>query len=427
MHVVIIDRWIGFPNGMATTQRIKLIGQALVEQGARVTVLIAGPSERPNNIVNQDAAGEYKGVQFEYLPNTTVRSDSFLQRRLHDFLAHILTFRRIIRLRRQGEDACIYLWYRFYKPHFFDRMVLAIAKVLGVPVVLEVNERPWPLIDNKPLLSRITSPLFGASGAIAISDYLADWINAEAKRRGQDISVATIPILVDMDEFKANAEDETEKQVVFAGSAAYASTIEFILDAMAHVWEEHPDCNLVITGFQGARSGDCWLEKELAARAVQDKVHLTGYLPRLDLLELYGKSSALLIPLFSDVVSISRFPTKIGEYLTSGRPIITNKVGSVPSYFTDGVNAYIAEPGDPSAFGHKVLEALNDKEQSKRIGLSGRETAEKNFTLEHHKESLFKYFTQISRPSTMKASLPDAKPNPNMSRRWEIHNCNKRK
>jgi len=48
---------------------------------------------------------------------------------------------------------------------------------------------------------------------------------------------------------------------------------------------------------------------------------MAGFVPRPELLRLYRQSSLLLAPLFDDVRSEARFPTKIAEYLGSGRPV----------------------------------------------------------------------------------------------------------
>ena len=40
------------------------------------------------------------------------------------------------------------------------------------------------------------------------------------------------------------------------------------------------------------------------------------------------------------------FPTKLGEYLLSGRPVVLTDVGNITDFLKDGVSAFIAKPGD---------------------------------------------------------------------------------
>src|SRR5207302_1804391 len=70
-------------------------------------------------------------------------------------------------------------------------------------------------------------------------------------------------------------------------------------------------------------------------------------------------AAVLAIPLFDDVKSTARFPTKLGEYLASGRPVVTNGIGEIPRYLKDGVNAVIVPPGDARVFGQAIAEVLD--------------------------------------------------------------------
>jgi len=77
------------------------------------------------------------------------------------------------------------------------------------------------------------------------------------------------------------------------------------------------------------------------------------------------RANALLNSLFNDIRSRARFPTKIGEYLASGRPVINNSVGEITRFLEDGVNAAYLCPGDSKLYGDKILEALDNPERAK--------------------------------------------------------------
>ena len=38
------------------------------------------------------------------------------------------------------------------------------------------------------------------------------------------------------------------------------------------------------------------------------------------------------------------FPTKLGEYLATGKPVCVTKVGEITVYLEDNVSAFLAEP-----------------------------------------------------------------------------------
>ena len=94
---------------------------------------------------------------------------------------------------------------------------------------------------------------------------------------------------------------------------------------------------------------------------------------------MYADAVALLIPLFDDLRSQARFPTKIGEYLASARPVVTTAVGEIERFFTDSKTACISPPGDPDAFADRLLAVLDDPDLASRIGVAGRRLAEERF------------------------------------------------
>jgi len=58
-----------------------------------------------------------------------------------------------------------------------------------------------------------------------------------------------IPILMDHKEFDAVPRGSVEKQVLFASSPAYSETLEYIVAVMRVVWESHPSCRLIVSGW----------------------------------------------------------------------------------------------------------------------------------------------------------------------------------
>ena len=106
-----------------------------------------------------------------------------------------------------------------------------------------------------------------------------------------------------------------------------------------------------------------------------DSVHLPGFLPRHELRRLYSKSRALLAPLLDDEESRARFPTKIAEYLLTGRPVISTALGEVANLLSDGQNAFLAKQATPEALATIILRLVRDPSGADRIGQAGREYA----------------------------------------------------
>jgi glycosyltransferase involved in cell wall biosynthesis len=85
------------------------------------------------------------------------------------------------------------------------------------------------------------------------------------------------------------------------------------------------------------------------------------------------------------------FPTKVGEYLLSGRPIVVTDVGNITDFLKDGINAYLTQPGDYEAFAKKMVEVSSDTTRANEIGRRGRETALLSFNSEIESLKLMKF------------------------------------
>ena len=110
----------------------------------------------------------------------------------------------------------------------------------------------------------------------------------------------------------------------------------------------HPACRLQITGVEAetaGAAGGSWNAGGWAPSTSGWSCPACCHAPSFS--SSTPAAHGLLIPLFDDVRSTARFPTKIGEYLASGRPIVTTAVGEMPRYFEDGVTAFISAPDDP--------------------------------------------------------------------------------
>ena len=189
------------------------------------------------------------------------------------------------------------------------------------------------------------------------------------------MQIARIPIVVDTAEYRILDSPQGDPYVLIAVSEGYTATVDFVLGAMPTVWQAFPRCRLIVTGVSSSGALQRRLLSRFGSSVVGQRVVLPGYVGRSELLDLYSGSRALLAPLFDDVASRARFPSKIAEYLASARPVVTCEVGEVSRVLRDGVNAYVARPGSPQYLAAKIIQVLDDPGGARQIGLTGRDLA----------------------------------------------------
>ena len=398
-NIIILLDSFSFPNGMASTQRVRLIAKALVQNNFRVKVLCARALEKKPFIMNERAQGVYEGIPFEYAPGTTIRSDRFWVRRYFDVKGIIVTLARLIVYRFNHQADCIYYYGNILHRTLNRWIFYAVANILGIPIITDISEPPWALIHQSDWVDRILSPLTGVDGVILISKTLKEWVAGESLRYRRPVQILDLPILVDVTEFNLTKSiiRKSNMAVLFAGSPENKTTIEYIFQAMEQVWQAYPECRLIITGFEPDKSQKKWLENLIHHGSVDSRVDIAGYLPRPELLHLYQSVSGLLIPLFDDVRSQARFPTKIAEYLCSGTPVVTSHVGEVDRYLEDGVTAFISIPDNCENYADKIIEAISPQNWSRvnEVGQNGRRVANTYFNIDNYHKPIATFFSTI--------------------------------
>ena len=97
-------------------------------------------------------------------------------------------------------------------------------------------------------------------------------------------------------------------------------------------------------------------------------------------------------------------PPQIGQYLASGRPIVTTAVGEMPRYFDDGVTAFMCAPGDPRVYGERIADLLSDPGLAAAVGSSAGELCRRTFDFRIHGETLAALMaTLTARPAASRA------------------------
>jgi glycosyltransferase involved in cell wall biosynthesis len=90
------------------------------------------------------------------------------------------------------------------------------------------------------------------------------------------------------------------------------------------------------------------------------------------------------------------FPTKLGEYLATGKPVCATRVGEIPDYLTDNESVFFAKPGSVQSFAEAMEKALSDYENAKRVGANGRMVAEKHFNKDIQARKLLFFLNELN-------------------------------
>src|SRR5262249_16806732 len=81
-------------------------------------------------------------------------------------------------------------------------------------------------------------------------------------------------------------------------------------------------------------------------------------------------------------------PTKLYEYMASGRPIVASAVGQIADVLEDGRTALLVPPDDPAALATAIARLIDHVSLRARLGAPARDRAVRCHTWHQHAERL---------------------------------------
>lgn len=193
--------------------------------------------------------------------------------------------------------------------------------------------------------------------------------------------VSIINMTVDSNRFQG-LEKETVKQkyLAYCGTASNTKDgVDELIKAFAIVSKRHPEVKLYIIGKTPSRkeeTGNLHLIKKLG---LEDKIVLTGIVPAEKMPQMLTNAEVLLLDRPDSLQAKNGFPTKLGEYLLTGNPVVVTAVGDIPLFLKDGYSAMISEERNAEQFAEKVCWLLEHPNEASEIGKRGKAVAQKNF------------------------------------------------
>lgn len=383
----------GFPEGMAVTNRVFYYAKGLQENGAEVEVIVVKPTEKADNVINPNCKGVYKGVRFRYAIGSPVRSKNFFKRRYDDIVGPILASFIVIKERFNlgmliGSNS-------FYHPMIFK----FLFSIFGIHFFAERTELMFHNKRKKGVFQVINKVLEkiiykGIDGFFTISNSLVEeWSQLVSK----NCKVELIPVIVDTDEMY-KPEILRTRNLVYTGPLTQKKDgILTIIRSFIQIAKEFPNTDLLLTGDINSTSDKDKIISLIENSGLKTRIKCLGFISRKEMTDLINSACGLVLAKPLSDQSDTCFPTKLGEYLATGNPIVITNTGEISLYLEDGVSAYIAEPEDIDSFSSKLSDMLKEPDKAKEIGRKGRLVAVDNFNyinvMKKVEETIRSFFT----------------------------------
>jgi len=346
----------GFPFGTASTKRIRLIGRCLVSTGIPFHVWHIGPSSFDEN---KQKDGEIEGLTFEYLSPSVRCPGNFIIRLFYYLWGCILLAFRFFENRQHS------VVYVYYQGCFINLWTLVLCRLMKMDAVQECCEW-WPDTVLGTTFNRwmyLNIMFRWSNGAMPISHEIHERIRSLV---GPDYPLCLIPVLVDPSEkniqIKENLQNNFSKHVfLWCGMVdGYKRDVFFLIDAIAKLRSPVGKNSLLRIVGPCTENGRVELLSYAKSRNIPAEcLEIVGFVSDCQLWKYCTQADALLMPLWDDDRSLTRFPTKLGQYVAAGRPIVTVLIGEIKYFLTDEA-ALFYSPGDTAGFAHCLDRLLND-------------------------------------------------------------------
>lgn len=377
-----------YPYGVAKTNRHLSYLRGLAEKNISVELLSLAPDKNQSlksNLKNT----EYKGVKIKYLSPLLYPANKI--GRILNLMAGIILgvfnlFRRV--KAKQRKHILILL----VTAPIILLLYICIGKLLRYKIVHERGEYPFVGHNKKLMLKfylKFLIPKFNGLFVIthALKEYFANFTEK---------TIYVLPMSVEAERFNKQKELSNERYIAYCGSMySDKDGVPDLIKSFNIIAKNFNSIKLVLIGDNKDDKKFKIIADAIDESPVKNRIICTGLMDRDYMPNLLINAEILALARPDNIQAKGGFPTKLGEYLSTGNPVVITDVGEHSKYLEDGISAYIVKPGDPIEFAKRISDLLTNPCKAKAIGSMGKKVAYKFFDYRSQSENLKKYFDLI--------------------------------
>lgn len=175
---------------------------------------------------------------------------------------------------------------------------------------------------------------------IGISKFLTDYYNKKGVR------TLTVPTLVDLEEYAGLVHHNSKRlRIAYAGKPAKKDLLANVILAIGQLSEQELSrLEFHIYGASSEQLRKLGIPSELLRR-LSDAVFPHGRVPYKDVAHHIADADFTILLRPNQRYAHAGFPTKVGESLACGTPVIANLSSDLKNYLVDGENSLICQDG----------------------------------------------------------------------------------
>ena len=383
MNILVIG--IPFNEGMAGSLRVRNLLEPIVAEGkAVVSNLYSYPFYETSTSVCSDRL-----LAISLNP----KNPSSVWAYLRD------SFRFIKKVKKTGKN----ILYSYDTPDLKTIPLILFARWKGYKVILDIVEDSRSDSSTVSWLNklRIRSGIY----LLKMSNIYADLVfvlssHLENLMKGyvtDQSRVVFVPVTVDFGNYpKQITYSKSPSKLFYGGSFAKKDGLQCLILAFDQVWKDYPNLELILTG-KGEIGPDFEAIMALIASLPSKvNIHYLGYLSSKQYYKTLNEADIFIANRNNSMAAYSGFPSKLIEYLATGKAVIASEVGDVGRFLTHRKDALLVAPENQLAMEQAITLLLESPELIGAIGAEGRRTALGQFDNKQHSKTVYKLFSELS-------------------------------
>lgn len=257
----------------------------------------------------------------------------------------------------------------------------AAAEKLGIPALHELTEfleiTPTAGVRSRVETRLLLRELRRLSGVLAISTALQDFLRSKQLRR-----VCLTGPCVDVRGWDAGGPIALTDTLRIGYSGSLSQAKDGVLDLFTAVdlaRRSLPAVDLQLEIVGGTRTDLARAVAYAEELGLSDHVSFHGQVMAGAVPGILRRCHVLVLPRPASRQAEGGFPTKLGEYLATGRPVVATSVGDLPRYLSAGVDCVMVEPGEPTRLATSFVSIAENYRQADSIGQAGKRLADSVF------------------------------------------------
>ncbi len=374
-----------FPKGNVSTIRFSSYLRLVAEAGADVHIFIVSPTKMA--AVNHSVEGVHDNMHYKYMTRITWRNNANpnIVVKLAYYVCGI--FKSMHYLRKYKIN-CIIL---YHQDTFAYLAYWLFCKIFAVAYLTDKSELPYGYYKMSSMRQKFHRwQLKVFDGFIVMTKALEKFY---AGVKAKSATTFFLPMTINQDRYMNVRKCIPEHKyiaVVFGThnrDGLYESLVTY--NHYRKLVGEGEAYRLVLIGDYDKLPVRKELDAYIEENGLADFVDIRGLLPIDEVPQILFNASCLLTTP-NEYVS-GGFPTKLGEYMLSGVPIVATAAGEIPMYLEHGVHVLMAKPKDYQTLAEYIYQLQSDPIMAENLAANARDLVSTVFNADTYVESLIEY------------------------------------